>query len=265
MSRDSRKFSHSYQIGFTLLEVMIAISIFSFLAIGSYQLLSSEISAQGRLKAHSAQLYNWQRSMRLILSDFQQAAARPIRGEYGDKESAMKGLSDSVSFTRSGWANPFQHPRSMQQRVQYELDSDDDGNRYLVRRYWQVLDRGQDSEAQEQIIMRDLEEIRFRYRDITGKWFDKWPPTSSLSETKDRDLPVMVEFNFNSLTLGEFIRIININRVQPKPKPEQEEQEEEQEENQDQDQSESDDESGNGNQTEASRDRPSEQEETSRP
>ena len=261
MSRYSHKFSQSYQLGFTLLEVMIAISIFSFLAIGSYQLLSSEISAQGRLKAHSSQLYNWQRSMRLILSDFQQAAARPIRAEYGDKESAMKGLSDSVTFTRSGWANPFHHPRSAQQRVQYELDSDDDGNSYLVRRYWQVLDRGQDSEAREQIIMRDLEEIRLRYRDISGKWFDKWPPTSSLSETKDRDLPVMVELNFNSLTLGEFTRLVNINRVRPKPLPKEEDQSEDEVESEDEGENENDGE----NESENEGERPSQQEETSRP
>jgi general secretion pathway protein J len=208
-----------HQNGFTLLEVMIAISIFSFLAVGSYQLLNSEINAQERLSAHSAKLYNWQRSMRLILSDFQQLSPRPIRAEYGDKESAMLGLSDSVSFTRSGWANPFQHKRSTQQRVQYELDRDDDGNSYLVRRYFQVLDRGQDSESREQVIMRDIEEIRFRYRDKSGKWFDKWPPTSSTSETKDKDLPVTIEFHFDSLSLGEFSRTININRVQPKPAP----------------------------------------------
>lgn len=222
-----------HQNGFTLLEVMIAISIFSFLAVGSYQLLNSEINAQERLSAHSAKLYNWQRSMRLIMSDFQQAIPRPIRAEYGDKESAMLGLGDSVSFTRSGWANPFQHKRSTQQRVQYELSSDDDGNRYLVRRYFQVLDRGQDSEPREQVIMRDIEEIRFRYRDKTGKWFDKWPPTSSVSETKDKDLPVAIEFHFDSSSLGEFSRTIGINRVQPKPAPKAEEPEEVEEENDD--------------------------------
>lgn len=219
--------------GFTLLEVMIAISIFSFLAVGSYQLLNSEISAQERLSEHSQQLYNWQRSMRLILSDFQQAAPRPIRAEYGDKESAMEGLSDSISFTRSGWSNPFQHSRSNQQRVNYEVSSDDDGNRYLVRRYWQVLDRGNDSEPREQIVMRDLEDIRFRYRDKSGRWFNKWPPSSSTSETKQHDIPVAIEFTFESITLGEFTRLISLNRVQPKPAERPEEQPEEKSDSED--------------------------------
>lgn len=207
------------QRGFTLLEVMIAISIFSFLAIGSYQLLNSEINAQERLIAHSSQLYGWQRSMRVIMGDFQQVSARPIRAEYGDKESAMQGVNDSVSFTRTGWANPFQHSRSNQQRVTYELDSDDDGNRYLVRRYWQILDRVQDSQEREQIIIDGIEEIEFRYRDIDGRWFQNWPPTSSVSDTKDSDLPVAIEIKFESTTLGKFSRMISLNRVQPKKKP----------------------------------------------
>jgi len=205
--------------GFTLLEVMIAISIFAFLAVGSYQLLNSEITAQTRLSQHSAQLYNLQRSMRLILSDLQQIAPRSIRAEYNDKENALEGLSDSITFTRTGWSNPFQHTRSTQQRIHYELDSDDEGNRYLLRRYWQVLDRGNDSEAREQVILRGIEAIRFRYLDKAGKWFDRWPPSSSVSPTKDRDLPVMLEFNFESQTLGEFTRLISFNRVQPKPRP----------------------------------------------
>lgn len=208
--------------GFTLLELMIAISIFSMLAVGSYTLLSAEITAQDRLQKHSSHLYHWQKGMRRLQSDFSQAQPRMIREEYGDKQAAFKGRRDEVSFTRAGWANPLQHSRSTLQRIGYEVDSDDNGQRHLWRIYWPVLDRGQDSEPVRQKLLTDIDEIDIRYRDIDGKWFDKWPPQSFDLNKRDKDLPVAVKMTLDSESLGEITRIFAINRMyEPEEEPEE--------------------------------------------
>lgn len=197
--------------GFTLLELMIALSIFSVMGLAAYRLLSGETHLQSELQQHSQELQQWQRGMRRLTSDLQQIAPRPVRLEYGDTEGALIGNSDSLHFTRSGWSNPLHKTRSQLQRIELRLaSSEDTDTRFLQRLSWPVLDRAPDSEALSQHLLPKISDIRWRYMDDKKQWHNQWPAsysTGDASETKDA-LPLAIEVTLQSEQFGEISRLV---------------------------------------------------------
>ena len=127
------------QRGFTLLEVLIAITITAVIGLGSWQLLNTAIRAYELSQANLQSLSQLQRAQLNISRDFTQLVPRAIRDEYGDYQPALK-TEDGfylVELTRAGWRNPLQERRSELQRVAYELSDGD-----LLRHHWKVLEIG---------------------------------------------------------------------------------------------------------------------------
>jgi general secretion pathway protein J len=125
-------FPDKNQGGFTLLEIIIAIAIFSLLALGANALLttvttSSEISAK-----REAQFEQLQRAMLIIERDFLQIQERVPRSQGLDNNLIITGgefefESDAygIGFVRGGWRNPqLRLKRSSLQGVAYRLQED---------------------------------------------------------------------------------------------------------------------------------------------
>lgn len=199
--------------GFTLLEAMIAISIFSFIGAGAYQLLSSTGSLQERGAARYAALAGFQLAIRLLDDDLSQVQARPL-GVTPDADAPPSLTSSpeqgAFEFTRNGWRNPLGEPRSRLQRVAWELD--DDGN--LLRRYWRDAAHESGDDGVARVLLGDIEELEVRYLDGTGKWSDAWPPDAggALPEGARRPLreplPDAVEVTVHHRVLGEVKRVV---------------------------------------------------------
>lgn len=203
--------SKRYISGFTLLELMIALSIFSVMGLAAYRLLSGETHLQSELQQHSEELQQWQRGMRRLMADLQQIAPRPVRLEYGDTEAALIGNSDSLHFTRYGWSNPLHKTRSQLQRVELRLASDEDSDtRFLQRVSWAVLDRAPDSEPLPQHLLPKINDISWRYMDDEKQWHSQWPTSASTaSDSEDPDkLPLAIEVTLQSEQLGEISRLV---------------------------------------------------------
>jgi len=197
--------SYRSQQGFTLLEVMIAISIFALMSMVSYQVLQGVIRSGEISKRHNDELLKIQRTMLVIEQDFTQVIARASRNESGDSDSIHvlsvgKSLFDSedegIEFTRLGWANPLDLlPRSNLLRVRYRLF---DGQ--LQRLYFLYPDivAGQDPEIQ--VLLDDVEKLSFRF------WANDWK--NSWSEKNK--LPAGIEISFTSKQFGEINRMFLI-------------------------------------------------------
>jgi general secretion pathway protein J len=173
--------SRTYTSGFTLLEVMIAISITALIGIASTNLLSNIIETKNVTDIRSMQLTNLQRFNQFISRDVEQIINRGIRDQYGSIQPAI--TIDSVDYlaewTRLGWRNSpiSENPRAEMQRVAFQLyDINDEecekakirqqewGNfepegSCLIRFFWSMLDRSGDSEAKTQIILDLVEEM----------------------------------------------------------------------------------------------------------
>jgi len=199
------------QSGFTLLEVLIAIGITAMIGLGSWQILNSAIRTSGLTQDKLDELKALQKTMLLMSRDFQQATSRSVRDEYGDYQPALttKNKFFKLELSRAGWRNPLGDLRSNVQRVAYELDQDK-----LIRHYWNVLDRSQDSESIHRTLLTGVEELSFSFMNDSGSWADEWPSTASSSNSststpldprkQDNTIPKAVKV---TLTLKQFGKV----------------------------------------------------------
>ena len=137
--------------------------------------------------------------------DFSQVVYRPIRGEYGETLPPLMVATGpfEVEMTRTGWNNPTGFARSNLQRVAYQLN---DGK--LLRYFWLVLDRAQDSEPIQQTLLDDVEDFRVNLLDQDGNSTDRWPdPDRNLA------LPAAAEIILVTKSLGEIRKVFVFTEV----------------------------------------------------
>ncbi|QJR80818.1 type II secretion system minor pseudopilin GspJ [Alteromonas pelagimontana] len=114
--------------GFTLLEILIAMSIFTLIGLASTGLLTTVIDSNELSESRFDKLQQLQRAMTTIERDILQAVPRAARLNGERTDVVMRGGQlddsdgDSIGFVRSGWNNPqLMLPRSTQQFVGYRL------------------------------------------------------------------------------------------------------------------------------------------------
>ncbi|MEM7079817.1 MAG: type II secretion system minor pseudopilin GspJ [Pseudomonadota bacterium] len=157
--------------GFTLIEVLVALLIFAVIGVISSQLLSQTINGHGRLTDRGTRLADIHRAMTVLQRDIMQLTRRNIRDEYGDPQPPLLiGTNGAIEFSRTGWRNPLQLPRAEVQRVAY-LNQDET----LIRGYWPVMDRAQDTEPAYQKLLTGVRQIEFFAIDASGNQHTFWP------------------------------------------------------------------------------------------
>ena len=114
--------------GFTLVEVMVAISIFAIVAAGVYRVLSTMVETQNKVVDHSEGLRDLQRALWLISMDMNQMVMRDVRKPNDNRSPALIADDDDylVQFTRQGLRNPLLLARSDLERVAYSIGPDPD-------------------------------------------------------------------------------------------------------------------------------------------
>jgi len=192
--------------GFTLLELLVALAIFSLIAVMSYSGLTVVLNQQAATEIQAESLAKLQKVYLLLQRDIEQVVPRPVRDEYGDEQPALAG-SDALQLTRGGWSNPAGSLRSTLQRVGYAYE-----DRQLVRYSWAVLDRAQDSEPQRQPLIDDIEEMTIRYLDANNEWEERWPnPLAAGGGTVDMTLlPRAVEITLDHEKFGPLVWVFRL-------------------------------------------------------
>lgn len=185
--------------GFTLLEVLVAISIFALVGVASYQVLASVLQTDERLSLRSERLRQVNRAFWLIQQDIEHLAQRPVRGPDGQTHPYLEVDNTAelpLQFSRGGRANPLGLPRSAIQRIAYrvghhpEAEQSDsphyqDERWYLLRYSWARLDgAGDPAQALVQVVLPDIEQLKVEVQGRTG-WQTLWPPAQS-GQTPDQ-------------------------------------------------------------------------------
>ena len=195
--------------GFTLLELLVALAIFSLVAVMSYNALKVVLNQQAATEIQAEALAELQKVYLLMQRDIEQVVPRPVRDEYGDTQPALAG-DETLQLTRGGWSNPAGRLRSSLQRVGYAYE---DGQ--LVRYSWAVLDRAQDSEPQRQPLVGDIEEMTIRYLAANNEWNDRWPNPLTPADTADVAdaqvvLPRAVEITLDHERFGPLVWVFRL-------------------------------------------------------
>lgn len=197
------------QRGFTLLEILVAVTILAIMGLMSFRAVrdarvQSEIAA-----SHMERLREVQRAVHLLVSDLRTLAPRPVRELIGDgyRPALMRDPNAVALFelTRAGWPNGAGTPRGTLQRVRYRLD-----DRKLIREHWNVTDPTLANEPVQRELLTGVERVEVRYLDAGRNWDVQWPPLGGTGERALRARPLAVEITIRLDDYGEIKRLVEV-------------------------------------------------------
>lgn len=196
--------------GFTLLELVVAMAVFAIMAAIAYSGLNNVLIAQQQTDVHSEQLHQLQLAMTWFERDIEQTVNRGVRSEYGEVLPPVIGNDFEgylLELTHGGWRNPANQPRSHLQRVAYALRDEQ-----LIRAYWRVLDRAEDSKPFENVLLDGVKAVEIRYLGANGEWRTSWPELSTTGNASPEIMPKAIEVNVDTKQFGKITRLLRVGR-----------------------------------------------------
>ena len=161
--------------GFTLLEVLVAVSIFALLGMAGYAGLDAVLKARARLDDENRQWRSvalfWVRLER-DLSAYVERPAR-LRGSapmaaFLGEQNADSEFAAQLELTRLGASDAGDAPP---ERVAYRLRQ---GKLEWLR--WPALDSAPRAEPDVAVLLEQVAALEFSSRDGAGLWTPRWPP-----------------------------------------------------------------------------------------
>lgn len=178
--------------GFTLVEVLIALAVFSLLSAASVGILGLANQAQERAEQVTDGLSELERFRTVLRTDFLQVAPRRFRDPLATEQvgpliaglpaqAAIQTVNDDegvlMAFVRNGWSNPaYQQPRASLQQVIYVTD----GTRF-IRRVRPFIDATGQTPSRDEVLIDGVSEIEIFFYNRNNWWPDVNSGTS-LSE-----------------------------------------------------------------------------------
>jgi general secretion pathway protein J len=173
----SHRNKNTKQKGFTLLEVLVAIAIFSVVSLAGFTIFDTVLRGDENSKIRSERQNELQRAFLLMERDFLQIAKRSMRisGE-APSQNFLQTADDSflaneqaIAFVRNGWTNPgLLLPRSDMQNVAYRLVDET-----LERLHFNFVDAVVGQEPRVRPLITQVTNLAFEYYD-GSKWQKKW-------------------------------------------------------------------------------------------
>lgn len=166
--------------GFTLIEMLVALSLFAAIAAIGVGLLRSSVDTQDAVQTRLKAMGGINRLRAVMANDLAQTVQRSTRGPAGEAVPAFVGSATGFAFVHGGAAALDGSPRPAVERVAYALVGGE------WRRATQPMLDGTALTAGDRLL-GDVTGVAVRYRDDRGNWSESWN-----SELGDR-LPRAVE------------------------------------------------------------------------
>jgi len=195
----------SRQIGFTLIEVLVAVAIFAVVASVAYSALSNAVGNEQALADHSDQLRELQFAVGLIERDLRLALPRSQRDRSGQSQAPIQSDGRALRLLRSGFANPMRLSRAELESIDYQLE----GGRWQRLR-WPSLDHARTSRPAVDILQTDIQSLSFLFLDRQNRWQAQWPSPTAIVEGEAELWPRAVRFRLNSRRWGTVERVIEL-------------------------------------------------------
>ncbi|MDE2561002.1 MAG: type II secretion system minor pseudopilin GspJ [Sphingomonadales bacterium] len=168
--------------GFTLVEMLVALAVFSIIAVSALALLRFSVDAELASRAKTDEIAARRRFLSVWTADLAQATPRPARDEGGVAHPALEAPGGEVllRLTRSGWSNLDAAPRPSLQKVEWIWRG-----KALWRAGYPWPDGSRAEPPSEMLPAAGPPRLRFRTKD--GLWHDTW------QSERDTDLPTAIE------------------------------------------------------------------------
>lgn len=184
--------------GFTLVEMLVALLVFSLLSAAGVAVLGFAADNRAVVRERMEEIAALQSARALIKTDLEQMADRRTRADGGGPtRSLMGGESPAgpvLAFTRRGWDNPDAAPRAALQYVEYRLVED-----RLERQARPALDGAALGEPQ--VMLRGVRGLELAFY-ARGAWTPAWAPSP------DRPLPQAVRLTMDLEAFGEVTQLV---------------------------------------------------------
>ncbi len=202
------KTSHSSSSirGFTLIEILVAMAIFTVIGLASTGVLNSVINSDSLSTERFEKLEQLQRAMLTIERDILQIVPRalrvngqPINMVISGGEDVLNSDTDGLGFVRVGWQNPqMLLPRSTLQAVGYRIQE-----QQLQRLYGNYVDNVIGHEPKVKVLLSDIEDFQVRFLTDLDKLSepDDWDETYANAQ-----LPKAISITLVSKTFGKIRR-----------------------------------------------------------
>jgi len=192
--------------GFTLIEILVAMAIFTIIGLASTGVLNSVINSDQLSSERFEKLEELQRAMLTIERDILQIVPRkvrinsePVSAVISGGEDLFDSDADGLGFVKSGWHNPqMLLPRSTLQAVGYRMQEEQ-----LQRLYGNYVDNVIGYEPKVKVLLSDIEDFRVSFLTETEQIEepDEWKATYSSAT-----LPIAISITIVSKTFGEIRR-----------------------------------------------------------
>lgn len=147
--------------GFTLVEVLIAMFIFSLISAGTLTALTGSLRGKAQMEERLTVISRIDSARALMKSDFSSISLLPGRDAYGGEQLYVLsgGIDNLITFTRSGRTNPGGlEPRSEFQRVTYIFE-----NGRLIRRAPIHANPAPQTGTTERVLLEGLSDIKITF------------------------------------------------------------------------------------------------------
>ncbi|WP_372986050.1 type II secretion system minor pseudopilin GspJ [Marinobacter sp.] len=196
------------QSGFTLMEVLIAVTITAVIGLGVWQVINGVVNSRDRVNELAGEFDRIQRAMLLLERDITQVVNRSARDVYGDFQPALTSREEGYALllTRQGWRNPLGLRRSGLQRAGWEYTGTE-----LFRRYWPTVDQGQEDNSENVLLLEDITAFEVRFMNSERSWQEDWPSDDDLAGLNPGDrpefpFPLGIEVTIEHERFGELVR-----------------------------------------------------------
>jgi len=165
-------------LGFTLIEILIALLIFSVISVLAYRATGTLTDSEQRLTQEAAHWRAIEQVFTRLEADVRQALPRPLlEGKRalapwsGQREPQRR---VELQFARAASGLPSAVGAARGQRMAYVWQKNENGGT-LELLYWPAFDNAPNVKPQRYLLLDGVAFFRLEYLTQNGDWIDEWP------------------------------------------------------------------------------------------
>lgn len=185
--------------GFTLIEILIALTVFAILATITSSTLYYAFNTRTRVNLQAERLNALQLAISIIQQDTSQTVQRAIRGNEMRLFPVFVGQPQYLELTRDGVVNPNSaEKRSTLKRIALVCQDEK-----LLRRTWSTLDPIDRNKYEDKVLLDNLSDCHFNYLNQTLQLLAEWREQAITQNQRREPLPKAIQMNLTLKDWGE--------------------------------------------------------------